>query len=47
MTDRTALYLALVILACFAADAVFNAGEATMFLLRKGADLVEYLAFWR
>ncbi len=47
MTDRAALILILLVLALFGLDAVANGGEAGLFLLRKLADLVEYLAFWR
>jgi len=39
--------LAIVILAALGLDALVNSWDATMFLLRKGADMVEYLAFWR
>ncbi len=47
VTDRTALVLAIVILAAFGLDGVINGGAATMFLLRKCVDMVEYVAFWR
>lgn len=47
MTDRIALVLGLVIVLSGAADLVLNDGGASMFLLRKFVDMVEWLAFWR
>jgi len=47
MSDRGALILAGLILGALVLDlAVLHSG-ATLFLLKKLADLVEYLAFWR
>ena len=47
MSDRTALILGAMIVGTFALDFwVFDTG-ATLFLLRKLTQLVEYLAFWR
>ncbi len=47
MTDRIALALGLIILAAIAADLLANGGQAMLFLLRKFADMVEWMAFWR
>ena len=47
MSDRVAFILAGLILAAILVDVTLNSGTAMMFLLRKLADLVEYLAFWR
>ena len=47
MTDRIALVLALLITGLIGLDIVTNGGDVLLFLLRKCAQLVEYLAFWR
>ncbi|MFM2389412.1 MAG: hypothetical protein RLZZ437_967 [Pseudomonadota bacterium] len=47
MSNRAAIILASVIILALILDRVLNAGNATMFILRKLFDLVEYLAFWR
>jgi hypothetical protein len=47
LTDRLALIIGGVILAAIALDLVANGGAALLFLLRKFADMVEWLAFWR
>ncbi|EEW25794.1 hypothetical protein [Rhodobacter ferrooxidans] len=47
MTDRIALVLGLCLTALIAADILLNGSSALLFLLRKFADMVEYLAFWR
>lgn len=47
MTDRIALVLALLIAAAIGADVAFNDGVASVFLLRKLGDLVQYLMIWR
>ena len=47
MTDRIAIVLGFVIVAAIAADILANDSAALMFLLRKFADMVEWLAFWR
>jgi hypothetical protein len=46
MTNRIALVLAVLILALVAADLALDWG-GTLFLARRFADLVEWLAFWR
>lgn len=47
MTDRIALVLALLIAAAIGADVVLNGGQASLFLLRKLGDLVQYAMIWR
>jgi hypothetical protein len=41
------LVVAAGIVAALVADATLNGGTATVFLIRKLFQLVEYLAFWR
>jgi len=47
VTDRISLILGAVILGAIALDIFANGGNAMLFLLRKLADLLEYLSFWR
>ena len=47
MTDRIAFVLAAVIIAAILGDITLNDGAALVFALRKLADFVEYLSFWR
>lgn len=47
MTDRIAIVLAAVILAAIALDVFANDSAALLFLVRKFADFVEFLSFWR
>ena len=47
MSDRSALILALLLLAALAADAVLFRSGASLFLLRKLSHLVQFLVFWR
>ena len=47
MTNRIALILALVILGAIVWDVLANGAQTSVFLARKIADLVEWLAFWR
>jgi hypothetical protein len=47
LSNTMAIVLGCLIVATLIADQVFNAGDATMFLLRKMFLLVEHLAFWR
>lgn len=47
MPTRFALSIAGVVVLAVIADIVLNGGEATLFLVRKLFDLVEYLSFWR
>ncbi|WP_413869640.1 hypothetical protein [Albidovulum sp.] len=47
MTNRIALALAALIVLFLVADAVWLHLGAPIFLARKFADFVEWLAFWR
>ena len=47
MTDKIAIWIGLIVVALVAYDYVVNEGAAALFLLRKLADFIEYLAFWR
>ena len=47
VTNKLALVLGAVILALIVLDLTANGGLAMMFLLRKFAYLVEWMAFWR
>jgi hypothetical protein len=47
MTNKIALGLAVLILGGFAVDYLFFGGGSPVFLGRKFADLIEWVAFWR
>ncbi|WP_204362765.1 hypothetical protein [Litorivita pollutaquae] len=47
MTNKIAIGLGLSILGLIALDHFLADGFNTLFLLRKLADLIEWLAFWR
>ena len=47
MTDRIALVLAAGIVTAILGDIALNDSAALVFALRKLADFVEYLSFWR
>jgi hypothetical protein len=47
MTDKIALWLAVVMIVLVLADILLNQGHALLFLGREIADLVQYVAFWR
>jgi hypothetical protein len=47
MTNRIALVLAFVILGALTIDYFIYANEYLLFLAKKMADLIEWLAFWR
>ena len=47
LSDRFAFGLAALIVVLILADVVANGAAASLFLVRKIAALVEYLAFWR
>jgi hypothetical protein len=47
MTNQIAIGLGLLILGLLGLDFGLNDGHATLFLLKKLADLIEWLAFWR
>mgnify|MGYP001793379011 len=47
MTNKTAIFLGILILSFFAVDHARYNWDMTTFLLRKLLDLIEYLAIWR
>ena len=47
MTNRLAAVLGLLVLAAIIADAMIYDGAGSLFLARKLADLVAWVAFWR
>jgi hypothetical protein len=47
MTNPIAIFLGLVILTGIVVDLVVYDTEGMLFLARKFADLLEWLAFWR
>ena len=47
MTNKLAIWIGLIVIGLLILDQVLRDGDATIFLLRKLADLIEYLAFWR
>lgn len=47
MTNQLAIVFAIAIIAAFAADFTLADGTYSLFLARKFADLLEWIAFWR
>ncbi len=47
MTNQIALVLACVILTAILADVALNAGTASIFMLKKLVNVIEYVEFWR
>ncbi|MDU8929175.1 hypothetical protein RXV86_17410 [Alisedimentitalea sp. MJ-SS2] len=47
MTNQIAIILGLLILGLLGLDSFLNGGESILFLLRKMADMIEWMAFWR
>lgn len=47
MNTQIAIGLAIIILGLLFLDSFLNNWQASIFLLKKGADLIEWLAFWR
>ena len=47
MTNRIAVWLALIVVAVLAVDGLAFGGHLPVFLGRKGLDLLEWVAFWR
>lgn len=47
MNNQIAIALGLLILVFLGVDKVYNDWSMTLFLARKLADLIEWLAFWR
>jgi hypothetical protein len=47
MTNRIAMALAIIITAALVLDLWLQEGAASMFLVRKLTELVDFAAFWR
>ncbi|CUK06907.1 glyceraldehyde-3-phosphate dehydrogenase [Shimia thalassica] len=47
MTNPIAVFLALFIFAGLGYDLIWMDGQATLLLVRKLVDLIEWVAFWR
>lgn len=47
MTNRLAIIFAVLIVGAILSDLIFNGGAASLFLLRKMMDLIDWMAFWR
>lgn len=47
MTNSIAIGLGLLILGGIGVDAFLTGGDGLLFLVRKGLDLLEWMAFWR
>lgn len=47
MTNKLAVILGLIILASLALDTTLNDGNGVLFLAKKFAKLLEWVAFWR
>ena len=47
MTNRIVIAIVIVAALVFAADALAFGGTLPVFLARKAADLIEWVAFWR
>ncbi|WP_054002246.1 hypothetical protein [Shimia sp. SK013] len=47
MTNPIAVFLVLLILTGLGVDVVFNGGDATLVIVRKFFELIEWVAFWR
>jgi hypothetical protein len=47
LTNRVALYLALLIAAFIAGDLVLNGGNILLFLAKKFIFLMDWVEFWR
>ncbi len=47
MSDRNAMYLGAVVIGALLLDLVLNGGAASVFLVRKLAELIYFVQFWR
>lgn len=47
MNTQIAIGLGLVLVSLFFLDGYMNDWQATIFTLKKGTELIEWLAFWR
>ncbi len=47
MTNTLSIVLGVLLVGAIAFDIVANGGDTLLFLAKKLADLIEWLAFWR
>lgn len=47
MTNSIAITLALIVIVAIAGDQYFQDGAGLLFILKKFADMIEWMAFWR
>ncbi len=47
MTNSIAIFLVLLILGALGLDYIYNDWSGALFLARKMAQLIEWMAFWR
>lgn len=47
MTNTLSIILGIILVACIGVDVVLNDGIGLVFLARKFATLIDWLAFWR
>lgn len=47
MNNKIAIILGIVIVGCILLDTLFNGGASLVFLGKKFAELIEWIAFWR
>lgn len=47
MTDRIAIVIGALVIGALLLDLALNGGHASFFLIRKLADLIYFVSFWR
>lgn len=47
MSDRNAVILGAIVIGALLLDLALNGGAATFFLVRKLAELIYFVSFWR
>ncbi len=47
MTNKIAIWIGVIVLGLLGFDAIVFGSSNTLFLLRKLAEFIEWLAFWR
>ncbi|MEM1151067.1 MAG: hypothetical protein AAGI03_10990 [Pseudomonadota bacterium] len=47
MTNQLAIILGALVIIALILDAVLNGSSASLFLIKKLTDLIEWMAFWR
>lgn len=47
MTNTVAIWLGVLIAGGVGADVLLNDSQTLIFLIRKGIDLIQWMAFWR